>query len=160
MPFAQQPWVALLLVVEPSEISGLRLHTSARHAAADQGIVTSSVTTLDRLVANAAAQPQFRTVLLASLAGLALGIAGVGLYGVVAYAVSQRTKEIGIRIALGATSRDVLGMVLSDGMIVAIAGIGIGLASALVLARLLTGLLYGITDGSVSFRWRQSVCSS
>jgi putative ABC transport system permease protein len=109
-----------------------------------RGIVTSSVTTLDQLVADAAAQPHFRTVLLASLAGLALGIAAVGLYGVVAYAVSQRTKGIGIRIALGATPHDVLGMVLSDGMIVATAGIGIGVASALVLARLLAGLLYGI----------------
>ena len=144
-PFAQQPLAAPFLVVrtvgDPADFaSTLRRGI----AAADQGIVTSSVTTLDQLVADAAAQPQFRTVLLASLAGLALGIAGVGLYGVVAYAVSQRTKEIGIRIALGATSHDVLGMVLNDGMIVAMAGIGIGVASALVLARLLTGLLYGI----------------
>ncbi len=98
----------------------------------------------DDQVADAAAQAHFRTVLLASLAGLALGIAVVGLYGVVAYAVSQRTKEFGIRIALGATSHDVLGMVLSDGMTVALAGIGLGVVTSLVLARLLAGLLYGI----------------
>jgi putative ABC transport system permease protein len=96
-------------------------------------------------VADAAAQPQFRTVLLASFAALALGIAAIGLYGVVAYAASQRTREIGIRIALGATSRDVLAMVLNDGLIIALAGIVAGTASALVLTKALAGLLYGIT---------------
>ena len=77
-------------------------------------------------------------------ATLALGIAGIGLYGVVAYAASQRTKEIGIRIALGATSHDVLMMVLGDGLIVAIAGIVVGATSAWALARLSGRLLYGI----------------
>jgi predicted permease len=144
-PFAQQPWVTPFLVVRTTGDPATFASTLRRGiAAADQSIVTSSVTPLDQLVADAAAQPHFRTVLLASLAGLALGIAGVGLYGVVAYTVSQRTKEIGIRIALGATSRDVLGMVLSDGMLVASAGVGIGVASAWVLAKLLSGLLYGI----------------
>ena len=114
-------------------------------AAVDKSIVTSSVTTMDQLVADEAAQPQFRTVLLGSLAALALGIAAIGLYGVVAYAVSQRTREIGIRIALGATSRNVLAMVLSDGLIIAIAGIVAGTASAWALAKVLAGLLYGIT---------------
>jgi ABC-type antimicrobial peptide transport system permease subunit len=92
-----------------------------------------------------AAQPQFRTVLLASLAVLALGIASIGSYGVVAYAVSQRTREIGIRMALGATSGDVLSMVLGDGLTVAVAGIIAGTASAFVLARVSAQLLYGIT---------------
>jgi putative ABC transport system permease protein len=145
-PFAQQPWVAPFLVVRTSgDPADFALTVRRGIAAVDKGIVTSSVTTLDQLVADAAAQPQFRTVLLGSLAVLALGIAAIGLYGVVAYAVSQRTREIGIRIALGATSRDVLAMVLSDGLIVAIAGIVAGTASALVLARVLAGLLYGIT---------------
>jgi putative ABC transport system permease protein len=111
---------------------------------ADRRIVTSAITPLDQLVADAAAQPRFRSVLLASLAGLALAIAVVGLYGAISYAVSQRTREMGIRVALGATSRDVLGMVLGDGMIIAGAGIALGVVSAGLLARLLTGLLYGI----------------
>ena len=144
-PFAQQPWVAPFLVVRTIGDPAAFTATLRRGiAAADRGIVVSSVTPLDQLVTDAAAEPHFRTVLLASLAGLALGIAAVGLYGVVAYAVSQRTKEFGLRMALGATSHDVLGMVLGDGMIVAIAGVGLGLASAFALARLLTGLLYGI----------------
>ena len=68
----------------------------------------------------------------------------VGLYGAISYAVSQRTREIGIRVALGATSRDVLGDVVGDAMTVAGAGIALGVAGALALSRLLTGLLYGI----------------
>ena len=146
-PFQQQPWAAPFLVVRTSgDPTEFTLSVRRGIAAVDKGILTSSVTTLDQLVMDAAAQPQLRTVLLASIAALALGIAAIGLYGVIAYAVSQRTKEIGIRLALGATSRDVLAMVLSDGLRVAIAGIVVGTASALVLARLLAGLLYGITS--------------
>ncbi len=152
-PFAQQPWVAAFLMVrtagDPAEFaSALR----RRVAAVDASMVITSVTPLDQLVEDAVAQPHFRTVLLASLAGMALAIATMGLYGVVAYAVSLRTKEIGIRVALGATSQDVLGMVLRDGMVVAIAGIGAGIVCALMLTRLLAGLLYGIAPtGPLSF---------
>jgi len=102
------------------------------------------VTTLDQLVLDATAQPQFRTVLLGSFAALALGIAAIGLYGVVAYAVSRRTREIGVRIALGATSVEVLKMVLNDALRIAIAGIVIGTAGAWVAARALAELLYGV----------------
>jgi putative ABC transport system permease protein len=145
-PFAQQPWVAPFLVVRTSgDPADFALTLRRGIAAVDKSIVTSSVTTMDQLVADEAAQPQFRTVLLGSLAALALGIAAIGLYGVVAYAVSQRTREIGIRIALGATSRDVLAMVLSDGLIIAIAGIVAGTASAWAMARVLAELLYGVT---------------
>lgn len=145
-PFAQQPWVAPFLIVRTSgNPADFALTFRRGIAAVDKGIVVSSVTTLEQLVVDATAQPQFRTALLASLAALALGIAAMGLYGVVAYTVSRRTKEIGIRIALGATSREVLRMVLREGLTVAMAGIVAGTASAFVLARVLAGLLYGIT---------------
>jgi putative ABC transport system permease protein len=145
-PFAQQPWVAPFLIVRTSgDPADFALTLRRGIAAADTGIVVSSVTTLHQLVMDATAQPQFHTVLLGSLATLALGIAAIGLYGLVAYAVSRRTKEIGIRIALGATSGDMLTMVLSDALIVAIAGIVVGTASAMIVARGLAGLLYGIT---------------
>lgn len=145
-PFAQQPWPAPYLVVRTAGNPTDFAPTLRREiAAADRGIVTSSVIALDQLVADAAAQPHFRTMLLATLAGLALGIAVVGLYGVVAYTVSQRSKEIAIRIALGATSHDVLAMVLRDGLIVAAAGIAAGVATGWGLSRMLAGLLYGIT---------------
>jgi len=144
-PFAQQAWLAPFLVVrtdgDPASVApALRKAIGT----ADRRVVTSAIAPLDQVVADAAAQPRFRSVLLASLAGLALAIAVVGLYGAISYAVSQRTKEMGIRLALGATSRDVLAIVVGDGMIIAAAGIVAGLASALLLARLLTGLLYGI----------------
>ena len=144
-PFAQQAWLAPFLVVR-TDGDPASFAPTLRKAigAADRRIVTSAITPLDQLVADAAAQPRFRSVLLASLAGLALAIAVVGLYGAISYAVSQRTREMGIRVALGATSRDVLGIVLGDGMLIATAGIGLGVASALLLARLLAGLLYGI----------------
>ena len=114
-------------------------------ATTDPAIVTGAIATLDRAVLDAVAQPQFRAVLLGSLALLAIAIAAIGLYGVVAYAVSQRAREFGIRIALGATSRDVLGIVLTDGLIVGAAGVAAGTAAAFLLTRVLTGLLYGVT---------------
>jgi putative ABC transport system permease protein len=145
-PFAQQPWVAPFLVVRTTSDPADFAQTLRRViATADKGVVVSSVVTLDQLVADATAQPRFRAFLLMTLAGLALGIAAVGLYGVVAYAVSRRSKEIGIRMALGASPGGVLVMVITDGIIMAAIGIVIGTAGALLMARTLSGLLYGIS---------------
>jgi len=145
-PFAQQPWVAPFLVVrtigDPLEFASTLRREIGR---VDRGIVTSSVETLDDRVAADAAQPRFRTVLLVSLAGLALAIAAVGLSGVIAYTVSHRTREIGIRMALGATSGDVLRMVMRDGLVVALGGLAAGFAGALVVTRTLATLLFGVT---------------
>jgi len=144
-PFAQQAWVAPYLVVrttgDPAEFT-----RTLRRAimAADPAVVVGAIAPLDRLVAKEAAQPEFRTVLLSTFAGVALGIAIVGLYGVVSYTVSQRTREIGIRMALGATSEDVLGSVMRDGIVVAAGGIALGVVAAVALSRLLVGLLYGV----------------
>ena len=88
---------------------------------------------------------QFYLTLLAGFSALALILAGVGLYGVVAYAVSRRTREIGIRIALGAVSNEVVGMVVRQGVRPAIAGIAAGLLASWFGGRVLQGLLYGVT---------------
>jgi hypothetical protein len=77
-------------------------------------------------------------------AGLALLLSAVGIYGVLAYAVTQRTREFGIRVALGAAARDILGMVVGQGLRLAAAGLGIGIAGALLLTRWMTGMLYAV----------------
>ena len=83
-------------------------------------------------------------MLLASCAVLALVLAAAGLYGVIAYAVSRRTTEIGIRMALGASARDVVVMVLREGARIAIAGVAVGVAASAALTRLVSGLLFGV----------------
>jgi ABC-type antimicrobial peptide transport system permease subunit len=102
----------------------------------------ASVRTMDQLFASNIANQRLVVTLLGAFAALALLLAGVGLYGVVSYSVSQRTREIGIRVALGATSRSVVRMTMQQGATLAGAGLVIGLAAALALTRLLQSLLF------------------
>ena len=89
-------------------------------------------------------RPRFDALLLATFAGVALVLSAIGIYGVTSYGVAQRTREIGIRAALGATRSDVLGFVLGRAVRLTMLGIGAGLLSALALTRVLTRLLYGV----------------
>ncbi len=84
-------------------------------------------------------------LLLGLFAGLAFVLAGTGIYGVMAYSVSQRKSEIGVRMALGAGTRDVGAMVLRQGLCLAVAGVGIGLVAALGVTRVIAGMLYGVS---------------
>jgi putative ABC transport system permease protein len=110
----------------------------------DANLPITNVFTMDDVVAQANARPRFEMLLLSLFAGVALVLAAVGIYGVMSYSVARRTHEIGIRISLGAARADVLLLVIRQGLILALAGSGVGIASALILARLMTKLLYGV----------------
>jgi putative ABC transport system permease protein len=90
------------------------------------------------------AQPRLQTALLSLFAVIALALAAVGLYGVLAYLVTQRTREIGVRIALGAQKQNVLSLVIGQGMKLALVGVGVGVLVALALTRVLRSLLYDV----------------
>ena len=112
------------------------------------------IQTMEQILADSIAPRRFNLFLLAAFAGAAVLLAAFGVYGVMAYSVAQRTNEIGVRVALGAKQRDVVGMVVRQGMAVALAGISIGLAAALGLTRLMASLLYGVKPNDPStFAW-------
>ncbi|HLM55515.1 MAG TPA: ABC transporter permease, partial [Pyrinomonadaceae bacterium] len=111
----------------------------------DPELPFSQVTTMEELLARSVAQRRLSTLLLGGFAGTALLLAALGIYGVMAYSVTQRAREIGIRMALGARGGDVVRMVLRQGMALALAGVACGMAAGLVAARLMRGLLYGVS---------------
>jgi putative ABC transport system permease protein len=100
---------------------------------------------MEQALAQSVEARRFSMILLAVFALLALTLAAVGIYGVISYSVAQRTREVGIRMALGARTIDVLNLVVRDGLKLVLIGIGVGLAGALLLTRLMTTLLFGVT---------------
>jgi putative ABC transport system permease protein len=110
----------------------------------DPGVILSPVTTLDEQLADQLAPRRFQTSLLGLFSVIALLLATVGVFALMHFAVAQRTHEIGVRIALGAQRRSVMGMVLGEGLRLALAGIAIGVLAALALTRFLSTLLFGV----------------
>jgi ABC-type antimicrobial peptide transport system permease subunit len=104
----------------------------------------TKVRTMDDVVASSVGQPRFYLRLLATFAGVAIVLAIAGLYGVMSYAVAQRTRELGIRNALGSTAARTIGLVAAQGMRLVIIGVALGLVGAAAVTRLLTGMLYGV----------------
>jgi putative ABC transport system permease protein len=100
---------------------------------------------MDEYVSSSVAAPRFNTTLLAIFASVALVLTIIGLYGVMSYSVAQRTNEIGIRMALGAQARDVLGLIVKDGVKIVGVGLLLGIGGALALTRLMESLLFGVT---------------
>jgi len=149
LPYAQSPAEFLMediTLVVRTALPPLSLVDSARHAveSVDPDLPVFEVATMEQLVYRSASAPRFNTVLLGVFAALALVLAAIGIYGVMSYAVTRRTHEIGVRMALGARARDVLGQVIAQGMRRALTGIVLGLAGALALTRFLSSLLYGV----------------
>jgi putative ABC transport system permease protein len=147
VPYTQYPWLLFprhLIVRTVSNPTGLATAIAHEVKALDKDQPISDIRSLDQLVAEAVAQQRFAMVVLGAFASLALVLATVGIYGVMAYSVTQRTHEIGLRMALGAQPGDVLSLVVGRGLILILVGVGAGLAGALALTRFLSSLLYEV----------------
>jgi putative ABC transport system permease protein len=144
LPYLQNPAGSALTIVARTSADPAGLAAGLRQAlrAADPLVPAHSLRTLGELVAERTAQRRLAVLLISVFAGLALLLAAIGIYGVMSYAVAQRTSEIGIRMALGAEREHILGMVLRHGALMAASGVALGLVAALALARLLTSLLF------------------
>jgi putative ABC transport system permease protein len=145
LPFTQSDPTRAFVAVRTS-IPAAQLIPSIRSVIreVDPVLAVADIRTMNQRVADANAGRRFQTFLLAVFAGMALFLAAVGLYGLMAYAVKQRTAEIGVRIALGAQRGDVLKLILGQGIMLTIAGLALGLIAALGLTRVLVSLLYGV----------------
>jgi predicted permease len=145
-PFVQAPWPFLTAVVRtaaaPEAAAGSLRQALAR---LDPEQAAGDVRTFDQYIARSIATPRFTAILIGAFAGLALLLAGFGLYGVMAYSVVQRRREIGIRMALGAQAADVRSLVVSQAVRLGAAGLAMGLAGALAVTRVLDSLLFGVT---------------
>ena len=145
VPHTQMPFDSMTIVARTEGDPRALISAVQREVRAlDSELPVYNIKTLEEYVAASVAQPRFNTLLLAIFAGIALVLTAVGLFGVMSYTVMQRTHEIGIRMALGAAETDVLKMVVRQGMTLAGIGIGIGLAGAYFLTRLMTSMLFGI----------------
>jgi putative ABC transport system permease protein len=111
----------------------------------DKDQYVAAIQPMTQLVADSVARRRFNTLLTGLFAMVALILAAVGIFGVMNYTVAQRTQEIGLRVALGAETRDVLRLVLGQGMQLIMFGLAVGLAASLALTRVLAGVLYGVT---------------
>ncbi len=111
---------------------------------ADPELPISAVRTMEELIEQSVGQRKLSMMLLSLFSGIALVLASIGIYGVMSYSVTQRSRELGVRIALGARRADVLRLVLRQGMSLALIGIGIGVAAALILTRLIESQLFGV----------------
>jgi putative ABC transport system permease protein len=145
-PPAELPYTFATLVVRTEgDPRGAVADVREAVGSIDPEVPISSVRTMDERLADSVERSRFDALLLTIFAGVALLIAVVGVYGVVSYTVSRRTQEIGVRMALGATRGGVLRMILRRGLLLALAGVGVGLVAALGLTRLMTGLLFEVS---------------
>ncbi|MCM3902593.1 MAG: FtsX-like permease family protein, partial [Pyrinomonadaceae bacterium] len=142
----QMPARAMELVVRAKN-DPQALARSFREAvwAIDRDLPIPKIQTMDDIFAGAIAEQRLNTTLLGMFAGVALLLAAVGIYGVMSYATSQRKHEMGIRIALGASRKDILRLIVGQGMFLALTGVAAGVVASLLLARVMQTLLFGIS---------------
>jgi putative ABC transport system permease protein len=146
IPYLQSPISSMTLVVRTSsDPLGLVAAVRSEVSRLDKEQPVYDVRTMEQLVSESTSSRRFNALLLGIFAGVALILAAIGIYGVMSYSVTRRAHEIGLRMALGAQVRDVLKLVVRQGMLLTLVGVCIGLAAALALTRLLSSLLYGVS---------------
>ena len=152
IPYSQEPDRYMDIVLRTSLTNDTNLESMIRRAVheVDAQNYVPKPTALRDLLSQTLAQPRFNMALLGVFAIIAVILAAVGIYGVIAYSVSQRTKEIGIRMALGAQRTDMLQMILRQSLLMVAIGIGVGLAGALAATRLMSALLFGVGASDIS----------
>jgi putative ABC transport system permease protein len=146
LPLEQVPWLTTTLIVHSTGdpqalVSGVR----AKIAEIDPYLPVTRVVSMESIVATSVAQPRVLSQFVGIFAGFALLLAAIGIYGVMTYSVAARTQEMGIRMSLGAESRDIVKLVMGQGMRLALIGVAIGIAASLALTRFISTLLFGVS---------------
>ena len=152
IPAAQDPQRRMDLVIRTAASGPVGLQTSLRNIVHefDKDLFVPTLEPLEKRIGVTLAQPRFNMMLLGCFAGVAMVLAAIGIYGVIAYTVAQRTREIGIRMALGAQKIDMLTMILRQSFAVIGIGLLVGLFGALAMTRLMSSLLYGVSANDFS----------
>ncbi len=144
--YMQRPrWASYFVIRTDADATSIVGAVRSRMLAVDKDVPVLNVAAIDQLVSAALREPRFNTVLIGVFAGLALLLASAGLYAVIAYSVTQRTHEIGVRITVGAGQRDIFRLIVGQGMILALIGVAIGLAASMALTRAMSSLLFGVS---------------
>jgi len=145
-PYAQQPQREMIFAIR-ADVAPLSLAESARQAVRgiDAELPVANLRPFEEVAGAAVKIPRFVLMLVSVFAGAALFLAAIGIYGVMSYSVTQRTREIGIRLALGAQSRDVIRLIAAQGMKMALIGVGAGLIGAYAMTRFVETLLYEVS---------------
>jgi putative ABC transport system permease protein len=145
LPMDQNPWPATtLLVRSQGDVTSLVAAVRAKIAEVDPTLPVTGILSLDEVVAASVAQPRLIMQFVGVFAGFALLLAALGIYGVMAYSVTQRKQEVGIRVALGATRSDIFRLIIGHGMLLTAGGVVVGILASLALTRMLSSLLFNV----------------